>query len=94
MKVTVRFWANIKQIAGRGELDIELSSCPNCSLEAILDEVNKHTSSRLCGYDSVREDGVPVRILVNGKLVHSLEKNNVEIVDGDSVTIFPLLASG
>lgn len=94
MKVTVFFWANIKQIAGRRELDIELSSCSSCTLEQILTEVNNHTGLRLGGYNSQGEDGVPVRVVVNSQIIHSLEKYHAKIKDGDRITIFPLLASG
>lgn len=41
--------------------------------------------------------GVPlrsVRVVLNGKIIHSLDSNEMIVRDGDHIAIFPLLAGG
>ena len=94
MKVNVLFFANIKQQVGESELVVELDSEEACSFSELLLEINRLISPQLCSFDSRTGNSIPIRVAVNGTLIHALNQPDRKILDGDTVTISPLLSAG
>lgn len=94
MKVRVRFFANIQQNAGVDMLMVSLHGRQSCRLSELIAEINRHIDTPLCSYASRKAGEIPVRVCVNGVLIHSVHKTSQPITNGDSVTIFPLLSAG
>jgi molybdopterin synthase sulfur carrier subunit len=96
MAVKVRFFANVKQIMGKEEVTLNLAPSKRYRIKDILREIarseNKDLSTVLVEAQG-RSRGT-VRIVLNGKVVHSLDGLETTIKDGDEIAIFPLLAGG
>jgi MoaD family protein len=96
MAVRVRFFANVKQRMGTGEMNIELSPCKRYTVRDILDEVTDSGQKKIYSLP-IEGDDAPlkaVRVVLNGKLVHRLDGMENPVRNGDQLDIFPLLAGG
>jgi molybdopterin synthase sulfur carrier subunit len=96
MTVNIKFFSNIKQWMGKGELTVRLDPLGVYTIHDILRQITRSEAKDLSTL-LVEEEETPrarVRIVVNGKEIHHLEGLGTKIKDGDSIAIFPLLAGG
>jgi MoaD family protein len=96
MAVSVRFFANVRQLMGKDEMTLDLDPSRRYTVRDILTEItrseNKDLSSLLVEVKG--QSRGTVRVVVNGREIRSLDGSEAPIEDGDCITIFPLLAGG
>ncbi len=89
--VTVRLYANLRDIAGKNELRIDGSTAKeiidrlNSTLGEKFDKIMKDENGKL------REN---IIFLVNGKNIRFLSGTDTKIEGGDIIDIFPPVAGG
>lgn len=92
-KVGVKFFSNIQQATGMDSIEVDLQ-IQGIQLKAFLDEINRLVPVRLSSYNACGKDGIAVRIIVNGTMIHTIDSSDNIINQGDQVTILPLLVGG
>jgi molybdopterin synthase sulfur carrier subunit len=96
MAVTVKFFANVRQVMGKQQVTMELDPSKSYTIKDVLREIaeaeNKDLSTVLLEVQG--ESRGTVRVVVNGKEVRSIGEADAAIEDGDNITIYPLLAGG
>lgn len=92
--VTVTFFANIRQSTEMESIDVDLPPTGRCTLKDLVGEINRLVPVRLSSYKSSGSDGIPVRIVVNGTIVHTIDSKDNTINKGDHIAIYPLLSGG
>jgi len=96
MTVSVKFFANVKKLMGKSEIRLHIDPSKHISIKDILQEIARYENKELLPLLSDAE-GVPlgaVRVVLNGKIVHSPGSFETTVQDGDKIAIFPLLAGG
>ena len=96
MTVSVKFFANVRTFMGKEKIALSLAGSRKYSIREILAEIERTEKKSLFPLIFESEE-VPlrsVRVVLNGKIIHSLESNEKMIQDGDHIAIFPLLAGG
>ncbi len=81
MKITVLLFASLKDIVGKGQLEIEVDE--KCSIE-ILSKKLYELYPKVESYDS------SVRIALNQEII----ENDIELKDGDEVAYLPPVSGG
>ena len=96
MAVNVKFFANVRQLMGKDELTLELDPSKNYTVRDILQEIATSEDKELSTMLVTVQGGSrgAVRVIVNGREIHHLDGIETRVQDGDSITIFPLLAGG
>jgi molybdopterin converting factor small subunit len=89
MMITVSSWGNIKKQMGMEEVVLELTSSKVCTVLEVLREIDWRD---FCGTKDIPNGAF--RVLLNNKMISSLEESNVKVRDGDSIKVFPLLGGG
>lgn len=96
MTVTVKFFANVRQLMGKKEITLYLDPSKHYTIKDILKKIaaseNKELSTMLLQVQG--ELRATARIVVSGKEIHFLDGLDTKVQDGDCITIFPLLAGG
>lgn len=96
MPVSVKFFANVRQLMGKKEITLDLDPTRRYTIKDILREItrseNKDLSTVLLEVKGQSRGAV--RVVVNGKEIRSLDGSEATIQNGDCITIFPLLAGG
>lgn len=87
MKIVLQSFANIKEVLGSRELEIELP--PQSRLAELLAELARRFGAALDRQirDQLTGEIVPFLILVNGKAFRSTVDLSAPLHDGDAVTI-------
>jgi adenylyltransferase/sulfurtransferase len=93
MAITVKFFANFREAAGRDKAQVEGAADVGSLIEKLV---------KLCGEKLAREIYLPnskelvetVHILVNGKVINILNGLDTPLKDGDVVAIFPPVSGG
>ena len=96
MTVSVKFFANVKNVMGEEEIILDLDPSRQYSIKDILKEITRSGNK---GSSTLTTDGKgtplkSVRVVLNGKIIHSLNGDETTVQNGDRITIFPLLAGG
>ncbi|MDI6892933.1 MAG: MoaD/ThiS family protein [Actinomycetota bacterium] len=93
MMVTVKFFANFREVTGQAQVTM-----PNVSsVRGLLDELVREFGQRLSDllYDpQTGELRDTVIILVNGRAITLMEGLGTWLEDGDTVAIFPPVSGG
>lgn len=96
MTISIKFFANVKKLMGKGEITLNLAPSKHYSIRDILQEIARSENKELFHLTSEAQ-GVPigsVRIVLNGNIIHSFGGLEKTVHDGDRIAIFPLLAGG
>ena len=96
MIIGIRFFANVKKFMGKGEITLNLAPSKHYSIRDILKEIERSENKELFHLTSDAQ-GVPigsVRVVLNGKIIHSFGGLEKTVHDGDRIAILPLLAGG
>ena len=81
---------------GKEEISLDLDSSKHYSIKDVLREISRSEGKELSTLSNGQEE-IPlrtVRVVLNGKIIHSLEGLETVVQDGDCIAIFPLLAAG
>ncbi len=99
MRVTVRFYASLREFVGKEELKLDLTK--GSTMVDLLRTLTQMFGPR---FEEVRTkdpfeafvkgDGVNPAILVNGRTVDPESGLQAKLAEGDLVVIMPLMASG
>ena len=91
--IKVRFWANTRDLIGKPEVDVPADGLVQPTardvLQAVAEAEHKDLSSVL--RPNAAGMGGAVRVVRNGVLLPSLD---VQVADGDTLLLFPLLGGG
>ncbi len=93
MSIKVRFWANTQELVGKPEVDVQVEGPAQPTVRDVLRAVGEAENRDL---SSIVRVGAPaaggaVRVVRNGALLPSLD---VQVADGDTLMVFPLLGGG
>jgi len=81
LKITVLLFASLKDIVGKGQLEIEVDE--KCSIESLSKKLYE-LYPKVESYDS------SVRIALNQEII----ENDIELKDGDEVAYLPPVSGG
>jgi MoaD family protein len=93
-KITIRGVAVVQEIMGAREIEMEAEE--GSTVDNLLAELDIKFDGRLSKL-LYNEDGSPskmVRIFLNGRDIHFLDKKAVTFGDGDIILLLPVLAGG
>ncbi|RLF10738.1 MAG: molybdopterin synthase sulfur carrier subunit [Thermoprotei archaeon] len=93
MKVRVKFFAVVRELAGAKELEVEVN--PECTVMSLLEELAHKLPSKFREY--VFKGGAlskSIIILVNGKGISELKGLDTKLSSGDEVAILPPVSGG
>ena len=93
MSIKVRFWANTRELVGKPELDVQVEALQQSTVRGVLMAVAEAEDRDLSKVLRAGKAGSwsGVRVVRNGVLLPSLD---VEVADGDTLQLFPLLGGG
>jgi molybdopterin converting factor small subunit len=92
MNIRVRLYGELKTVLGSRELYLTLvEGSPLISVIQILEGKYKAAAPFSTNWD---EQLGSVRILINGMDIHTREGLDTELVEGDVITILPMIAGG
>ena len=91
-RVRVRFFATYRDLAGVRELEVEVpDNTTVLTLAKLLEEKFPRLKGRLIEEDRIREE---TKVLVKGRNIEWLDKENTKANDGDTIAFFPPAAGG
>ena len=92
MKLTVRFYGHLRSLLeDKWELELELSESSNVS--QLLSELKKDDQIRNVLFDD-GEMKSDLTIMKNGREIKYLDGRDTQLIQGDEISIFPLVAGG
>lgn len=96
MRVTLKFYALLRELVGRKELIVDLDN-DDAKIIDVLDAIKKEISEEV--YHKIinfynREKGPRLVILLNGRNIVHLEGLETKVRDGDRLDIFPPAGGG
>jgi molybdopterin synthase sulfur carrier subunit len=95
IKVTVRVFANLREILGLKEAEVDLPS--DATVTSMIDFLSNNYSHNRLRKEILDENGNLrkfVKILVNGRDSHFLNGPSTPLHDGDVVAVFPPVGGG
>ncbi|MFH0847934.1 MAG: ubiquitin-like small modifier protein 1 [archaeon] len=95
MKVNVRLFASIRELAGTKEERLDLTE--GSSVKKLLEILCKRFGLEFARYVTDLDSGLPrsqIQILVNGKSLASLKGVDTELTDGAEVALMPPVGGG
>ncbi len=96
MKVTIKFYAVLREIVGKKEVIVELDDNDAKIidvLEAAKKDIGEQTFKKIIEFYN-REKGPRLVILLNGRNIIHLKGLETEVKDGDKIDIFPPAGGG
>ncbi len=91
-RVKIRFFATYRDLAGVREFEVEVpDNTTVLSLAKLLEEKFPKLKGRLIEGDKIREE---TKVLINGRNIEWLGKEDTKVNDGDIVAFFPPAAGG
>ncbi|MFX1485701.1 MAG: MoaD/ThiS family protein [Promethearchaeota archaeon] len=96
IRVKAKFYANMRELLGKKELEIVLDSSGVQTIRDVIDKIDelegKHFKEKIMGTkDRPRRS---IRIVLNGKQIDFLERFDTVVNEGDNVSFFPLIGAG
>jgi molybdopterin synthase sulfur carrier subunit len=94
MRIHIKFLANIREITGESEIELELhpGDCIEKLMENLELKYGKDFKEATTGFTA---SGIPnVSILVNGRDIYFLKGPGTELKEGDVVVLIPPVAGG
>lgn len=95
MKVNVRFFASIRELAGAREETLELDE--GLDVHRLLQILCKRHGQEFTQYVMDQKTGLPhshLQILVNGKSLSSLDGVKTKLMDGAEIALMPPVGGG
>ncbi len=94
VKVLVRFFTTLREITGKKEEQIELST--SVSVNSVLKKLSENYGADFDDYvfDELGDVRGHLEILVNGRSVSTLSGLRTRLKDGDQVAILPPVGGG
>lgn len=93
MKVTVIFYANLRDLTGKkGPMEFDIEE--GATVSELLDELFLEPIIKEVMLDENQEVKSDITILRNGREIRFLEGIETVLESGDEVSIFPLVAGG
>lgn len=96
MRIKIKFYAILREMAGKKELDINLdrnSATVREIIEAIKPEIGEKAYDKIIQFWYV-EKGPRITILLNGRNIVHLDGLETKVKDGDTLDIFPPAGGG
>ena len=93
MKVTVRFYATLRDLTGRKE-PIEVDLDKGATVSNLLDELYLDSTIKDAIADEKQMVKPDITILRNGREIKFLDGIETVLSSGDEISIFPLVAGG
>ena len=95
VKVSVRLFTTLRELAGRGEEILEFTQKRVTVKEVLGELVKRHGKAfKDCLYNGRGEVQEYLQLLVNGKSVSLLEELETRLREGDEVAIVPPVGGG
>jgi len=94
-KVTVKYFASLREIAGKREEQLEVED--ETTIESLLQRLSRMYGSKFVDYVFDEKTGVPrdhLQFLIDGKSATSLEGLKTRITDGCQFAIIPPVGGG
>ena len=91
MAITVKFFANFREVAGKDKVDINAADV-NALLNKLVEIFGTEFAKQL--YDKNGKLRDTVHILVNGRGINLLKGLKTKLEEGDTVAIFPPVSGG
>jgi molybdopterin converting factor small subunit len=91
--IKVRFWANTQELVGKPEVEVRVDQFAHPTARDVLwavAEAENRDLSHILRPEAPGAGGA-VRVVRNGVLLPSLD---VQVADGDTLQLFPLLGGG
>ena len=94
MEVTVRYLNPLREVTKISEEKVEVKE--GDSVEDLVHMLSKKYGSGFdrYAYSGVKQEGIPILILVDGQNVQSLEGAKTKLRQGNVITIIPPIAGG
>jgi len=95
MKVTVRLFETLKDIAGSGKIEVNLPE--GTDIESLLTKLSRDYGADLESFlidEKTKKARTYLQIIVDGKYTSFLERKNTTLKDGSVVTILPPIGGG
>jgi molybdopterin synthase sulfur carrier subunit len=92
--VTVKFFANFRELTGRSQLTVEGVKTVGELLDRLVREFGEGFAELVFDDPRTRKLRQTVNILVNGRAVILMEGLETKLSDSDSVAIFPPVSGG
>ncbi len=92
MQVTVKFFANFREVTGVGQEQVKDISTVRELLEKVVKKYGTNLSKLL--YDESGKLRDTVHVMVNGRAIDFLDELETKLNDGDAVAIFPPISGG
>ena len=94
MKITVKFFTSLREIAGRKEDEIQLQSI--ITVEELLAQLSKKYGKEFTEYlfDEKGNMRTYIQILINGRSLNVLQGFETKLKEEDTVAIFPPVGGG
>jgi molybdopterin synthase sulfur carrier subunit len=96
MTVTVKFFANTRQLLGKEELTLSLDPSKIHSIRDVLLKITNSECNEISTMliEITGNSCDTLQVVINGKNISSLDGLETKVQDGDRIMIFPLLAGG
>ena len=96
MRIKVRYFATLRELAGRAEetFELENDACLGDLIEIVASRYGEETRRYLYANENQRITDPSVRFLINGRDSRMLQGLKTKLVDGDTVTIIPPVGGG
>lgn len=93
MKVTVKFYAHLRDLTGKKN-PIELHLKDDANISQLLDELLLDSKIKAIILDDDQEIKSEITLLKNGREIRFLEGLKTKLDEGDEISIFPMVAGG
>jgi sulfur-carrier protein len=97
LKVSIRFFTNLREIIGKKEETLEFSDDQKVTVDAVLHMLSREHGKDFVDYVYDTETGEVkgfLQFLINGKSATSLNGLQTELKDGDVLAILPPVGGG
>ncbi|MEM3519090.1 MAG: ubiquitin-like small modifier protein 1 [Candidatus Hadarchaeales archaeon] len=94
MGITVRLFANFREAAGTGQLEIPGAKTVGELLDILVEKFGENFSKLLYEEPGTKKLRTATNIFVNGQAIAVMNGLDTKLKDGDSVAIFPPVAGG
>lgn len=94
MKVTVKFFTTLRELTGKGEVEMELPSI--ITVKSLLERLSKNYGQGFIDYvyDGKGKVRRYLQFLVNGRSITTLQGFQTMLNEGDRVAIVPPVGGG
>ena len=96
MRVKVRYFTTLRELAGRAEeiVELENNACLEDLIEIVASRYGDEARRYLYANEGQKTIDPSVRFLINGRDSRMLQGLKTKLVDGDTVAIIPPIGGG